>query len=155
MGWSSAVGVLQHTHRRLALLGKCEIRRDAIFPDLGEESQLWSLYLDDTNLVEIMECRVAKDLAGKPAAEQLRMRQAYAHWGIPISLEKALERAAQAEKLGAVVDGEAGVLRCATRRAMETVSLVFWVLMQEKVPCKALREGGAHAAVPPGLVWGL
>ena len=141
--------MLQHAHRRLALrsplqggaglLGRCEIRRDTVFPDLADEDRLWSLYLDDTNLIEIMERRVAKDLAGKPAEEQLRLRQAYAHWRIPISLEKALERAVQAEKLGAVVDGEAGVLRCATRRAMETVSLVVWVLTQEKVPRKALQ----------------
>ena len=149
MGWSSAVGVLQHAHRRLALrsplqggaglLGRCEIRRDSIFPDLEEESSLWSLYLDDTSLIEIMDRKVAEELAGKPAAEQLRMRQAYAHWGIPISLDKALERAERAEKLGAVVDGDAGVLRCATRRAMESVSLVLWILGQEKVPRKALQ----------------
>ena len=47
MRWASAVGVLQHAHRRLALrsplqgggglLGKCEIRRDSVFPNLEEE----------------------------------------------------------------------------------------------------------------------
>lgn len=49
MGWASAVGVLQHAHRRLALrspfrggaglLGKCEIRRDTPFPNLATDDK--------------------------------------------------------------------------------------------------------------------
>lgn len=76
MGCASAVGVLQHAHRRLALrshlsggaglLGAFEIRRDAEFLDL--ERSMWSLYLDDTTLVEILDKRVAKELEGKPSA---------------------------------------------------------------------------------------
>ena len=149
MGWSSAVGVLQHAHRRLALrsplrggaglLGRCEIRRDSFFPDLEDEQRLWSLYLDDTNLIEIMERRVAQELASKPAEEQVRMRQAYQHWGIPVSLDKALERARSAEKLGAVLDGDAGVLRCATRRGLENISLALWLLSQGRAPRKGLQ----------------
>ena len=110
MGWASAVGVLQHAHRRLALrsplsggaglLGACEIRRDAEFPDLELERSMWSLYLDDTTLVEILDKRVAKELEGKPSAEQERLRRAYQHWGIPVSKEKALVRNEAAEKLG-------------------------------------------------------
>jgi len=123
MGWSSAVGVLQHAHRRLALrsplagaglLGRCEIRRDAIFPDL--EEALWSLYLDDSNLIEVMTKKVAKELEGRPSEEQEHLRRAYRHWGIPVSLDKALIRANSAEKLGAVIDGDGGVLKTSTRR---------------------------------------
>ena len=82
MGWASAVGVLQHAHWRLALLrspltgslGRCEIRRDTLFPDLEEEEALWSLYLDDANLLEIMSERMAKEMEGKPSQEQKRLR---------------------------------------------------------------------------------
>eukprot|EP00438_Fugacium_kawagutii_P032030 Skav203167 [mRNA] locus=scaffold371:249779:253293:+ [translate_table: standard] len=149
MGWASAVGILQHAHRRLALrsplagggglLGKCEIRRDSVFPDQEMESSLWSLYLDDTSLVEVMDKRVAEELSGKPPEEQKRLRAAYAHWGIPVSLEKAQERAAKAEKLGAVLDGDAGLLKGAMKRAIDSTSLGFWLLRQEEVPRKAVQ----------------
>ena len=149
MGWASAVGVLQHAHRRLALrsplsggaglLGRCEIRRDTIFPDLEDEDALWSLYLDDTSLLEVMSARVAKELEGKPSEEQKRLRQAYAHWGIPVSMDKAVERQAKAEKLGAVIDGERGLLKGATVRALGGLSLGFWLLRQDAVPRKALQ----------------
>ena len=123
MGWASAVGVLQHAHRNLALrspltggaglLGRCEIRRDSIFPDLEVESEekLWSLYLDDRNLLEILEEKVAKEMEGKTADEQEQMRRAYHHWGIPVCPNKSLVRAVKGEKLGAVLDGDKGLLK--------------------------------------------
>ena len=149
MGWASAVGVLQHAHRRLALrnplsggaglLPACEIRRDAIFPELGLEEQAWSLYLDDTNLLEVMEKKVASVLSQVPSDEQERLRKAYQHWGIPVSKDKSLVRAEKGEKLGAVLDGTKGLLKGATRRALETTSLGFWILSQDEVPRKALQ----------------
>eukprot|EP00438_Fugacium_kawagutii_P005653 Skav226155 [mRNA] locus=scaffold3275:8981:13610:+ [translate_table: standard] len=149
MGWASAVGVLQHAHRRLALrsplaggaglLGQCEIRRDSVFPDLEVEDSLWSLYLDDTNLVEVMDKRLAEELKDQPPEEQIRLRKAYAHWGIPVSLGKAGVRAEKAEKLGAVIDGESGILQGSTKRALDSISLGCWLLRQERVPRKALQ----------------
>ena len=100
MGWASAVGVLQHAHRRLALasplrgaglLGELEIKRDAEFPELETDGGAgWSLYLDDTSILEIFSERVAKEMDGKSPAEQDRLRRAYTHWGIPYSVDKAL-----------------------------------------------------------------
>eukprot|EP00438_Fugacium_kawagutii_P000873 Skav218505 [mRNA] locus=scaffold1564:7454:12902:+ [translate_table: standard] len=149
MGWSSAVGVLQHAHRRLALrnplsggaglLGRCEIRRDSVFPDQEVEDSLWSLYLDDMSLLEVMDEKVAKELSGKPPEEQKRLRNAYSHWGIPFNMEKAKERAAKVEKLGGVIDGDAGLLKSSTKRALDSISLGFWLLRQKKVPRKALQ----------------
>ena len=149
MGWSSAVGILQHAHRRLALrsplagggglLGPTEIRRDSIFPDLELEEVMWSLYIDDVNIMEVMDAKIAKEMEGKSSEEQERLRLAYQHWGIPISKEKALIRASKAEKLGAVVDGDRGDLRCSTKRALDSLSLGFWLLRQPQVPRKALQ----------------
>eukprot|EP00438_Fugacium_kawagutii_P031803 Skav203274 [mRNA] locus=scaffold324:47756:49783:+ [translate_table: standard] len=149
MGWASAVGVLQHAHRRLALrpplsggaglLGRCEIRRNAVFPDLADGDGLWSLYLDDASLIEMMDKKVSEELEGKPSEEQERLRKAYAHWGIPVSLPKALVRARSGEKLGAVLNGDLGQLRAASRRALETMGLGFWLFRQEGVPRKALQ----------------
>ena len=56
-----------------------------------------------------------------------------------MSKEKALVRNEAAEKLGAVVDGEKGVLKGSTKRALENLSLGFWLLRQERVPRKALQ----------------
>ena len=150
MGWASAVGVLQHAHRRLALASplaggaglpkEMEIRKDAVFPKIDvEEGAAWSLYIDDTTLLEMMEASVAKEVKGKPSAEQERLRAAYTHWGIPYSKEKALERSEVAEKLGAVLDGDRGQLRAASRRAMESLSLSSWILQRERPSKKALQ----------------
>ena len=138
MGWNSAVGVMQHAHRRLALrspirggaglLGMCEVRRDAIFPDLEHHEGIWSLYLDDTNVMEVLDAKLAQELEGTPADEQKRLRAAYEHWGIPTSLEKTVMRARKAEKL-----------RGSTKRALESLSLGTWILGQERVARKALQ----------------
>ncbi len=150
MGWASAVGVLQHAHRRLALSSplvggaglpkEMEIRKDAVFPKLDvEEGAAWSLYIDDTTLLEMMESSVAKELQGKPSQEQERMREAYTHWGIPYSKDKALERAPVAEKLGAVLDGDKGQLRASSRRALEGLSLASWILEKVRPSKKSLQ----------------
>ena len=149
MGWSSAVGVLQHAHRRLALrsplaggaglLDSCEIWRDSVFPDLEVEDKVWSLYLDDTNLMEVMSSKVGKELEGKPSEEQERLRKAYAHWGIAVNAGKALVRSPQAEKLGAVIDGDLGQLRGSMKRGLDSMGLAFWMLRQEEVPRKAVQ----------------
>ena len=120
-------------------MGRCEIRRDSIFPDLEVEDRLWSLYLDDTNLLEVLEEKVAKDLAGKTVEEQEQLRRAYHHWGIPVCPNKSLVRASKGEKLGAVLDGDKGLLKGATRRALESISLGMWILRQEFVPRKSLQ----------------
>ena len=110
MGWSSAVGLMQHAHRRIALRGfpnggagllpGLEIRKDAVFPPLDcDGGAAWSLYLDDMTVIELLEEKTAKSLEGLPPEEQKRLRDAYSHWGIPVSKDKALERVRKAEKL--------------------------------------------------------
>eukprot|EP00435_Cladocopium_sp_Y103_P035992 s493_g9.t1 len=138
--WSRLMLALRSPLRGGAgLIPALEVRRDAIFPDLGLAESLWSLYLDDTSLLELMEKKVAESLQDKPSEEQLRLRKAYEHWGIPVSEGKALVRATTGEKLGAVLDGDKGLLKGATRRALETLSLGFWLMRQELVPRKALQ----------------
>jgi len=146
MGWSSAVGLMQHAHRRIALRSQMsggaelfpglEIRRDSVFPQLEcDGGAAWALYLDDTTILEVLDEKVAKQTEGKPPEEQLAIRAAYTHWGIPFSKEKALQRAAKAEKLGAVLDGDCGQLRGSTKRAMDSISLGA-ALCQKEYPLK-------------------
>ena len=149
MGWASAVGVLQHAHRRLALasplrgaglLGELEIKRDAEFPELETDGGAgWSLYLDDTSILEVLSEKVEKEVRGKSPVEQDRLRRAYTHWGIPYNVDKALTRARSAEKLGAVIDGDTGQLRGSTRRALEGISLGVQLCSRE-YPVKKLAQ---------------
>ena len=116
-----------------------DVRPEAIFPDLEDEGARWPLYSDDTNWLEAMSDRMAKELEGKPSEEQQCLRQAYAHGGIPVSLDKAVVHQSKAEKLGAMVDGERGLLKGPTVRALSGLSPGFWLLRQELVPRKALQ----------------
>ena len=148
MGWSSAVAVMQNAHRQLALrsemrmgaglLGKAEIRKDALFPSL-EDVPAWTIYLDDTTVIEKVSKSIAQELQGKPAEEQEKLRRVYEWWGIPTNTSKALERVRTAERLGAVLDGEKGLLRAATKRALDLMGLGAWLRGQGTFSTTALQ----------------
>ena len=148
MGWHSSVGIMQAAHRRIALgsplrggagLGAlAEIQKGAVFPDL-DEGPGWSIYLDDTTILEKVCTKMASEMVGKEAAEQEQLRRAYAWWGIPTNADKSLKRQPVAERLGAVLDGKAGVLRASTVRCLEVLSLGSWIRAEGDVPRKALQ----------------
>ena len=114
-----------------------EINRRAEFPDL-DEGPGWSIYPDDTTIIEKVESRVVESLRDKAPAEQERLRKAYSWWGIPTNAAKALQRVQEAERLGAVLDGKRGVLRTSTDRALELMSLGSWIRAQSTVDRKTL-----------------
>ena len=148
MGWHSSVGLMQAAHRRIALgspfeggAGLCElaeINRKTEFPSL-DESAGWSIYLDDTTILEKVKERAVESLKGKLPEEQRKLRAAYSWWGIPTNESKALVREQEAERLGAVLNGKVGVLRTSTERALELVSLGSWIRSQEFVDRKSLQ----------------
>ena len=148
MGWSSAVAVMQNAHRQLALRAEmaggaglrplADIIRDAVFPDL-EEVPGWTIYLDDTTIIEKVSVAVAKGMEGRPAVEQEQLRKAYQWWGIPTNKGKALERVQTAERLSALLDGENGVLRTTTKRGLDLFSLGSWLRSEPHVAKKALQ----------------
>lgn len=61
-----------------------------------------------------------KGPGGKISAEQEALRRTY-------------------EKLGAIVDDDRGILKGSTNRALDSLSLSFWLLRQEQVPRKGLQ----------------
>ena len=71
--------------------------------------------------------------------EQERLRKAYSWWGIPTNPDKSLKREVQAERLGALIDGKAGVLRTTTLRSLQVISLGTWIRGKKKVGRKALQ----------------
>ena len=149
MGWHSAVGVMQHLHRRLALRPPerfgagleeaAEIRRDAVFPEMPEESMAWSVYLDDTTFLEKVSRSAFEHLKGKPPAEQQLLRGAYRHWGIPTNPDKALERCSTVERLGARIDGKVGILAGSTNRVLQLMGLGCYLRSLERVSRKQMQ----------------
>ena len=148
MGWHSSVGIMQAAHRRIALgsplrggagLSRlAEISRTAVFPDLDEGAG-WSIYLDDTTILEKLSAQAVADLEGRPPKEQEQLRCAYEWWGIPTNPQKALVRCQKAERLGALIDGKRGVLRTTTKRSLDLISLGTWIRGQKWVPRKTLQ----------------
>ena len=148
MGWSSSVGLMQAAHRTIALRSPLqggaglpdlsEISKQALFPDL-DDAPAWHIYLDDTTIIEKVESMVVDKLKGHPPEEQKRMRQAYAWLGIPTNSGKALERVSQAERLGALINGEKGILRTKSKRSLDLISLGTWLRSQKMVPKKGLQ----------------
>eukprot|EP00435_Cladocopium_sp_Y103_P069608 s228_g33.t1 len=163
MGWNSSVAIMQSAHRRIALgsplrggaglSALCEIRRAAEFPSMEDEAA-WSIYLDDTTIIEKVAEKAVADLQGKSPAEQLRLKQAYQWWGIPTNPDKALKRAQEAERLGALLDGRHGGLRTTTRRSLELISLGSWIRGQREVDRKTLQiYAGSYTSVQALLVF--
>ena len=148
MGFSSSVGIMQHIHRRLALWKPpggggleevLELRKDREWPDLGEETPAWCLYLDDSTFLRKLELTVAESLLGKSGAEQEEMRRAYQFWGIPYNVKKAITEVDQAERLGAFLDGKAGRIGVTVKRSLENLSLGIWLLSKGQTSRKSLQ----------------
>lgn len=148
MGWSSAAGLMQAAHREIALraptLGGAglaplaEISRSADFPSLDEEPG-WSIYLDDTTVIEKVQRAVAEELSGSTAAEQEQLRAAYEWWGIPRNTGKAMQRMREAERLGALIDGRHAVLRVRTQRMLDLMALGAYIRSMRNSTTKALQ----------------
>eukprot|EP00435_Cladocopium_sp_Y103_P065245 s1365_g27.t1 len=96
-------------------------------------------YLDDTTILERVEKGLTAELEGTPAQEQQQLRLAYEWWGIPTNANKSLQRASDAERLGALIDGKSGTLRTRSKRSLDLFWLGSWIRSQEVVPRKALQ----------------
>ena len=150
MGWSSAVGLMQAVHRQIALravsLGGAglsdlaEISKDAVFPSLEDEPG-WSIYLDDTTIIEKVDRAVSEEMP----EEQARLRRAYEWWGIPTNAGKAMTRVKEADRLGALLDGDRGVLRVRTQRALDLIGLGTFARGMQSTTTKALQVWAGKA----------
>jgi len=139
---------MQVAHRRLALSSPlnggaglhqlAEITRLSEFPELNEHAG-WSIYLDDTTIVEQVAAHVVESLKDKPQPEQEKLKRAYEWWGIPTNSKKQLVRESRAERLGAVLDGKQGILRGSTKRCLEVMSLGAYIREHVEVDRKVLQ----------------
>ncbi len=142
MGWTAAVTVMQHIHRSISLVegglpADREIRRDRRLPRKRGEAEVsfWNLYIDDLTVLEIIQER-ALQKGGGLAGLQMAMQSLYDERGVPYSAEKSTSRQLRSEKLGALIDGDEGILGVTTKRVLEFISLLRFVCTQERIPTK-------------------
>ena len=148
MGWAAAVTVVQRIHRNIALKTNVlpaarELHRQRSLPqkETAELSTFWNLYIDDLTIMEIIsEAGLAEARAsGDRSKLQEAMEKAYEGLMVPYSREKASTREEVFEKLGAYVDGRKGVLGVTSKRHLEMLSLILFMMQQDKVPTKWLQ----------------
>ena len=78
-------------------------------------------------------------------------------WGLPMRIRKfpIQRKRAKSRKARAVVDGDSGTLKGSTKRTLDSLSLFFWLLRQERVPPVFLGTRSSHTSVPQATVWGV
>ncbi|CAK0893795.1 unnamed protein product, partial [Prorocentrum cordatum] len=140
MGWLSAVGVMQHAHpalllERAGLPGELEVRKDRPQPtSLAEDARsAWHVYVDDSTELEAVDGGKAKDVIGQNGTLQNLARRAYREASWPFAVEKAVERAPQADRLGRHLDGDKGRIGVRTERILGNLSLACYLCSSEGV----------------------
>jgi len=141
MGWKSAMGVAQYLHRRLLtrlgggpqaplLPHDRELRKDRVAPflraDRDEFSRWWQIYCDDLDIGVV--CKSQEEAEAKRQeldSWQTAARQAYDHWNVPRSVDKASEHSQLVKRLGGLIDGREGCIgpdgaRCGTLLGITT-----------------------------------
>ena len=116
MGFVNSVSIAQHIHRNIAawagirggaqMGGNNELRKDQVFP---QGNPLWRVYLDNFDMLEKVDHRLADVIKGVPCESILALREEYLKWNLPRHPKKGVAREFIAEVQGAMIDGRLGV----------------------------------------------
>ena len=146
MGWSAAVTVVQHLHRRMALSPRGlepsrELQRERPLPEkeLGVDNAYWNLYIGDFTLLETLvegQKEEASSQSSSCSESQRSIRNIYEGLNVPYSKDKGEVRVKSSDKLGAHINGEGGTLGIGQLRAVELLSLGLHLVGSQKVPTK-------------------
>ena len=140
-GFSGAIALLQHWHRR-CLLGrlqpslsaglaglptKTEIRAGRPMPLSSSqgERQAWKIYLDDILGVRVVNKKFALEFSGKSSCYQVAARSHYQVDNVPTGSDKAVVGQTQINHLGYHHNGQAGFTALSAVRTLEICSLGF------------------------------
>ena len=136
MGFLNSVTVAQHVHRRIARLAlhsvkptigpQSELRRDQPYPNV---KWAYRVYLDNFDILERQDPKLANLVKGEPSPEVLSLRQGYEHWGLPRHPKKAVQQQTHAEIQGAFVDGVLGRVKPKPQKVLKYIQLA-WALIQ-------------------------
>eukprot|EP00438_Fugacium_kawagutii_P035486 Skav230564 [mRNA] locus=scaffold2372:215072:220645:- [translate_table: standard] len=150
MGWLNAVSLFQHLHRQLGMSDEpvgagfppeLEWRRDRPVPQRPEQDCLqWvQYYLDDFDSPEVVPEEDVERLKGTVSAVHQKQRDAYARQGVDISERKSHLREPVIIRMGAYVDGQAGIISAPRSKMFEVMGFFVWALGQDKPINKSLR----------------
>ena len=140
MGFVNSVSIAQHIHRRVARLGlypkgqggsglgsQCEIRRDKA---LSVGSRAFRIYLDNFDLLEKVDCRVASVIKGEVSLDTVNLRRQYSAVGLPRHPKKTVARETIAEIQGAVVNGVTGRVTPKPSKVLKYLNLGLQLLSE-------------------------
>ncbi len=138
MGFVNSVSIAQHIHRRVARLGmfptgqseaglggQCEIRRDKTLPVTNTS---FRIYLDNFDLLEKVDSRVASVIKGEVSLDTVNLRQQYSLVGLPRHPKKSVTRNTIAEIQGAIVNGMTGRVTPKPSKVLKYLSLGLQLL---------------------------
>lgn len=142
--WVNSVSLFQHLHRRLGfqlppagagLPEDDEMRRDRPLPvSVGELNGGWvSFYLDDFDAPEIVPMELRKQMEGAMSKAHLEQRASYCRTGVKIAEDKSHQRQPTVERMGAEVDGVAGLPGTPRKKKMEIAFFLLWALQQKAI----------------------
>lgn len=149
MGWINSVSLFQHLHRRLGfqsppagagLEKEREMRRDRPVPASASrvEGGFVSFYLDDFDTPEIVPLELSKQMQGTMSAAHKAQRAAYARAGVQIAETKAHLRQPKVERMGAEIDGVAGIIGTPCQKKLEVGFFLLWALKRKTVKEKVM-----------------
>ena len=144
MGWISAVGVIQHLHRRIVTAGglgavgldpRSEVVRDQPMPVTLHPSERWwwKIYVDNFDVAEIVSHEIIQHYVGTMCESQLVYRDVLKALGIPRAEDKGLCRSLVGITMGSSVDGQAGRAAPSLQKILDHLSLTAWLMSQPKV----------------------
>ena len=137
MGYLNSVSIAQHVHRRIARLalrsmgptrgGHTEIRKDQSF---SSSDWLFRVYLDNFDILQKVDAKLASTLEGEPSPEILALRDTYEQFGLPRHPKKSVQQSTKAEIQGAIVDGVMGLVKPKPDKVLKYVELALRLLQK-------------------------
>jgi len=159
MGFNSASSIMQYVHVRMATMNKPrgaglsiyrQMRVDRPLPVRVKQEtdalcdMLWEVFQDNFGETERMSVQSVFDLIGTLSPELADMQETYLVWGASQAEKKTLERVLDAETLGFVRDGVAGVQIGTQKATMTLVGLTAFVIRHEEATLKTLQVLGGR-----------
>ena len=146
MGFLNSVSIAQHIHRnvvRQALVGsgsllggEHEFRRDRAIPSAPS---MYRVYLDNFDLIAKVDERTARLIKGEVSLDVLRLRQQYAHLGLPRHPKKAVQQQPAAEIQGAIVNGLSGRVTPKPQKVLKYFELVLRLVAEGSATLKQMQ----------------
>ena len=116
--------------------GEHEFRRDRAIPSAPS---MYRVYLDNFDLIAKVDERTARLIKGEVSLDVLRLRQQYAHLGLPRHPKKAVQQQPAAEIQGAIVNGLSGRVTPKPQKVLKYFELVLRLVAEGSATLKQMQ----------------